>query len=1258
MSAAPSTDAALARADLAARLIDSGALAVPPSLPVADHVEELLGAIRDHQVVVVAGETGSGKSTQLPKLCLQLGLGVDGLIGHTQPRRVAARAIAERLAEETGTELGDAIGYAVRFTDRVGPRALVKVMTDGILLAEIQRDRLLRRYQVLIIDEAHERSLNVDFLLGYLTRLLVQRPDLKLIVTSATIDTERFARHFGGAPVVQVSGRAHPVEIRYRPFGEEPDDDRDQVTAICDAVDELRREGPGDVLVFLSGEREIHDTADALRRLQRPGTEVLALYARLSAAEQHRIFQPHRARRVVLATNVAETSITVPGVRYVVDAGSARISRYSLRLKVQRLPIEPVSQASANQRAGRCGRLGPGICIRLYTEADFASRPAFTEPEILRTNLASVILQMTALRLGDVADFPFIEAPDRRAVRAGYALLEELGALHPDEPGRQRRLTRIGRHLARLPVDPRLGRMVLESGHHGSVREVLVIAAALSIPDPRERPADRRQAADEMHRRFATDGSDLLALVRLWDHLRASQRELSTNQFRKLCRTEFLNYLRVREWQDLYSQLRHAAADLGVRHGATDAHPDRVHQAVMAGLLSHLGIRDGDSREYRGAHGSRFAIAPGSAVGKATPRWVMAGELVETSRLWARMVAPIRPEWAEAVAPDLVKRSYGEPRWERQRGAAVVTERVSLFGLPIVVGRAIGLDRIDPPLARQMFIRHAFVEGDTDEAWSRRQTFLARNAELIASIEHGRQRHRQAVAVDDQAVISFYDQRIPPDVVSTRHFDTWWKRARAATPDLLVMTAESLGGVRLPAADEFPTRWTAGDLALAVTYRFDPGAADDGATVHVPVEVLAQLDPAPLTWSVPGFRDQLVDAAVRGLPKDARRELSPLAETAAAVSAHLRGQAPTTGLADAISEAVLATRGVRVEPWEVSLDGAAGHLRLGFAVEDGQGRLLAWGKDLGELQGRLAGVARRAVAAATAVDERRGMTTWAVGALEREVTTTNAGRAVRGYPALVDDGDSVSLRVFSTAAVQARVMHGGVRRLVLLALALNRPAIERRLSNRQRLDVVGAGLDLGAVIEDCAVAAIDRVLAGHGLPWDERSFADLVAASKAEVPDAVNAGVASVAGLAARHGRITRRLDDLVAPALQPAVADVRAQLRRLIRPGFVAAAGLRRLADVDRYLQAIEHRLGRIGEHAARDRQQMADLQAIERRYTAVLATLGRGPVPAEVIDLGWQLEELRVATFAQQVGATKGVSVTRVVRALAQLEAPGRRT
>ena len=1239
--------------------LSPAALVVPANLPVADHVDELLRAISDHQVVVVAGETGSGKSTQLPKLCLQLGFGTDGLIGHTQPRRVAARTIAERIAEETGTELGDLVGYAVRFTDRVGPNTAVKVMTDGILLAEIQRDRLLRRYQVLIIDEAHERSLNVDFLLGYLARLLPERPDLKLIITSATIDTERFAAHFGGAPIVTVSGRTYPVEIRYRPFGEQPDDDRDQVSAVCDAVGELLTGGHSDVLVFLSGEREIHDTADALRALALPHTEVLPLYARLSSAEQHRIFQPHAGRRVILATNVAETSITVPGVRSVVDAGTARISRYSLRLKVQRLPIEPVSQASANQRAGRCGRLGPGVCIRLYSEADFANRPAFTEPEILRTNLAAVILQMTALRLGDVSEFPFIEPPDRRAVRNGYALLDELGALHPEQPGRQRRLTRIGRQLARLPIDPRLGRMVLESDRRGCVREVMVIAAALSMPDPRERPADHRQAADEAHRRYTEDtaGSDLLTLVRLWDHLRDREKALSGNQFRRLCRTEYLNYLRVREWSDLYSQIRHAAGQIGVRQASVAAHPDHVHQAVLAGLLSHIGRRDGDTREYRGAHGSKFVIAPGAALGKATPAWVMAGELVETTRLWARMVAPLRPEWVESVAAHLVKRSYGEPRWEAHRGAAVVTERVTLYGLPIVPGRAVGLDRIDPAMAREMFIRHALVLGDADEQWVGRQRFLTANRRFVGELLDSQQRHRQAVDVSDATVEAFYAARVGDDVTSTRHFDRWWRSARASSPDLLTITAEALGVDQHRAHHDFPTVWPHADLRLAVTYRFDPGTPDDGATVHIPVEVLNRIDPAPFSWGVPGLRSALIDHLIRALPKDARRELSPLGEAVADVTAAAGtalGEAGTDDLPTALARIVADRRGVRIEPHEVRLDDAPTHLRVGFSIDDEHGARLAHGHDLGALRRDLSAVARRALADASPVNERRGITTWDLGTLDHQVVSTVRGRTVEGFPALVDDGDSVSIRVFSTLDLQRRVMHGGVRRLLLLAIRPNIAALERTLTNRQRLDIVAAGLDLAGTVHDCIDAAADALVSARPLPRTEEAFAELVGHSKPRLATLVTDALAKVAGIAARHGEISRRLTELHAPALTDTVADVRTQLQRLVRPQMASSGGIHRLDDIDRYLRAVQHRLTRVGQDLARDRRQQAEIRALEDGYVRLLGRYRRGATPPDVVDLGWQLEELRVAVFAQPIGAAKGASVTRVARTLATLGRP----
>ena len=813
---------------VAARAIQ-GRLAYPDTLPITERRDEILDAIRDHQVVIVAGETGSGKSTQLPKLCLEAGRAVDGMIGHTQPRRVAARTIAERVAEEVGSKLGDDVGYTVRFTDQVGDATLVKVMTDGILLAEIQRDRMLRRYDTLIIDEAHERSLNIDFILGYLRQLLPQRPDLKVIVTSATIDTARFAEHFAQptrhgvtvpAPVIEVTGRTFPVELRYRPLVDDESDepDRDQVQGILDAVEELSHEGPGDVLVFLSGEREIHDTAEALRQLNLRSTEVLPLYARLSSAEQHKIFE--RApmggpgRRIVLATNVAETSLTVPGVRYVVDTGTARISRYSRRLKVQRLPIEPVSQASANQRSGRCGRVAPGICIRLYSEDDFDARPEFTDPEILRTNLASVILQMTAIGLGDVAKFPFVEPPDRHAIRDGYALLDELAALQAPVDGVKdgpRQLTKIGRSLARLPVDPRLGRMVIEADRLGCVREVLVIASALSIQDPRERPQDKREQANEFHNRFKVEGSDLLSIVALWDYLRTQQRELSGSQFRRMCRKEYLNYLRVREWMDLFSQLRRIAGQLNIRPTTHESHPDHIHQAVLAGLLSHIGRRDRETREFVGARQSRFVIAPGSALTRRPPPWVMAAELVETNQLYARRVAKIEPKWAERAGAHLVKRSYDNVRWDPKGGRAVATEQVTLYGLPIVSDRVIGYDRVDEAQARAWFITKALIERDVaDGAWIGRQKFLARNAEFLEHLRRMAARVRRLELVDDEMLFDFYAERVGAEVTSLRHFDTWWKAERQRRPDLLDLTDELVAGgrghgVRLA---EYPDVWT------------------------------------------------------------------------------------------------------------------------------------------------------------------------------------------------------------------------------------------------------------------------------------------------------------------------------------------------------------------------------------------------------------------------------------------------------------------
>ena len=1236
-------------------LVAGGAISYPAELPITAWHDELLAALGDHQVLIVAGETGSGKSTQLPKLCLEAGRGVAGLIGHTQPRRLAARTIAERLASELQSSVGAAVGYSVRFDDRIGDDTLVRVMTDGILLAEIQRDRMLRRYDTLIVDEAHERSLNIDFILGYLRQLLPQRPDLSVVVTSATIDTARFASHFASdgvdAPVIEVTGRTFPVEVRYREVG----DDRDQVQAIVDAVAELERQGPGDVLVFLSGEREIHDTADALRRIERPGTDVLPLYARLSSAEQHRIFQPHGGRRVVLSTNVAETSLTVPGVRFVVDAGTARISRYNRRLKVQRLPIEPVSQASADQRAGRCGRVAPGTCIRLYSEEDFVARPEFTEPEILRTNLASVILQMTAIGLGDVAAFPFVEPPDAAAVRDGYLLLEELAAIGAPDAAGVRPLTPIGKRLARLPIDPRLGRMVLEADRHGCVREVLVIAAALSIQDPRERPLDARADADAAHRRFDIAGSDLLSIVALWDYLRAEQRARSSNQFRKLCRADYLNYLRVREWQDLYSQLRRVAGDLGIRAGSgsgaddSSGHPDHVHQAVLAGLLSHLGFRDRDPREFRGSRGATFVIAPGSVLAKKPPRWVMAAELVETNRLWARRVAAVQPEWAERVGSHLVKRSYSEPRWDRRGGRAIATETVTLYGLPIVSGRTVGYDRVDRTAARDLFIRHALVFGE----WDTQHRFVVHNQEFVAEVGALEARVRRGHLLDEDAVHDFYDRHLPADIVSSRHFDRWWRDASSSSPDLLDLTVDELrdaDGAHIQLAD-YPDTWRSGQLDVPLSYRFAPGEPLDGVTLRVPLTALNQLDDTTLDWQIPGYRGELVQALVRTLPKDIRRALIPLAETARSAAERLGP--PHGRLVDALAGVLTDLGGTSVSGADFDTTALPPHLRMNVLVLDDSGKARDADTDLTAIRARLATAVREAVAAAVPLAERRGLTTWDVGTLPQTVAADVDGHRVVGYPALLDDDDSVSLRVLTNADLQGRVMRGGVRRLLLLTAAPSVGDAARRLDDDARLAIAANGLSLAELGADCRFAAVDAVITGAALPWDDAAFAALQHAVRSRGGPIAAATLSGAAEVLAAARDVRRRLDRLVAESVRSSVADASAHLDRLVGRHFVIDAGADRIGDVRRFVDGIGYRLDRLADDVVRDARRMAEVLPLERRYATYLRQLGRSRPGTEAVEVRWLLEELRMSVFAQPLGVGERVSAPRVSERLTALGA-----
>ena len=1272
-------DVAAAEQRVARRRAAVPAISYPEELPVSARREDIAAALRDAQVVVVAGETGSGKTTQLPKIALELGRGVRGRIGHTQPRRIAARSVAERIAEELGTALGSdgAVGWKVRFTDQVSDTTLVKLMTDGVLLAEIGRDRLLRQYDTIILDEAHERSLNIDFLLGYLAQILPRRPDLKLVITSATIDVERVAKHFDDAPIVEVSGRTYPVEVRYRPVVD-PDDpgqdpDRDQVSAILDAVDELVAEGPGDILVFLAGEREIRDTQDALEERGLPGTEIVPLYSRLAAAEQHRVFAPHSGRRIVLATNVAETSLTVPGIRYVIDPGTARISRYSHRTKVQRLPIEPISQASARQRSGRCGRLGPGIAIRLYPEEDFLDRPEFTDPEILRTNLASVLLQMAALDLGDVAEFPFVDPPDRRAVADGVALLEELHAV--DEHGR---LTETGRALAALPLDPRMARMVVEADRRGVLEEVLVIAAGLTIQDPRERPAEHQQAADQMHARFADEHSDFLALLNLWRYLAEQQETLSGNQFRRTIKREFLHYLRIREWQDLHGQLRGTAKRLGMRLGEPAAEPDErgITAALLAGLLSHVGVQveadkgdaarkrpaDGGrrgSREYLGARNTRFVIAPGTPLAKKPPRWVVAAELVETSRLFARTVARIDPDVVERLAAHLVKRQYSEPRWDAQRGSVVATERVTLYGLPLVVGRRVQYGSIDPVVSRELFIRHALVQGE----WTTHHRFWAENQralEAVAALEE--RARRRDIAVDEETLVELYDARIPAEVVSTRHFDRWWKQARQQTPDLLTLTPEMLtnaataGQVRI---EDFPDEvpLTRG-LTLPLSYAFAPGAPDDGVTVDVPLAVLdtvaERTSGESLAFTVPGLREELVTALLRTLPKQVRRALVPIPDRVREVLPRID---PGEPLLPALERELRRAAGVVVPPDAWQPDQVPGHLRATFRVVDDQRRPLATGKDLTALRRAVAPQSRASLARAAADLERTGLTSWSIGELPRTVEVSRGGHVVTAHPALVDEGQTVGVRVLATEAEATQLHWRGVRRLLVLAAGSPVRVVVRGLGPGTRLALqFNPDGEIPDLVADCVDAAADELIAAAGgPPRDEEAFTALVSTARTQLLPLTTDTVTRVEAV------LTRAREVAVAIAAAPArrvpeaaISDLRRQLSGLLHRGFVAGAGRRRLPDLVRYLEAMTHRLAKLPANAARDALLMEQVAAVTAEYAQLRRTVSPTGTPDDAVArVRWMLEELRVSLFAQGIGTPRPVSEQRIYKAIDALTA-----
>ena len=1246
------SDMTLALRKVQSRAATCPKITYPENLPVSQKKQDILQAIRDHQVVIVAGETGSGKTTQLPKICLELGRGVKGLIGHTQPRRLAARTVANRIADELETPLGGSVGYKVRFNDQVGENTLVKLMTDGILLAEIQQDRLLMQYDTLIIDEAHERSLNIDFILGYLRELLPKRPDLKVIITSATIDPQRFSRHFNNAPIIEVSGRTYPVEVRYRPVVDDADDtDRDQLQAIFDAVDELGREGPGDILIFMSGEREIRDTADALNRLNLPHTEVLPLYARLSNSEQNRVFQSHHGRRIVLATNVAETSLTVPGIKYVIDPGTARISRYSFRTKVQRLPIEPVSQASANQRKGRCGRVSDGICIRLYAEQDFLSRPEFTDPEILRTNLASVILQMTSLGLGDIAAFPFVEAPDKRNILDGVRLLEELGAIKTAENGHYQ-LTSQGRQLAQLPIDPRLARMVLEAQKSGSVREVMIITAALSIQDPRERPMDKQQASDEKHRRFADKDSDFLAYVNLWDWLKEQQKEHSSSQFRRLCRNDFLNYLRVREWQDIYTQLRQVVKELGLPVNSEPSDYRSVHTALLTGLLSHIGQKDADKQEFTGARNARFSIFPGSGLFKKPPKWTMVAELVETSRLWGRIAARIEPEWIEPLAQHLVKHSYSEPHWSKSQGAVMASEKVTLFGLPIVAARSVNYSTIDPLLCRELFIRHALVEGD----WQTRHAFFAANLKLRAEVEELEHKSRRRdILVDDETLFAFYDQRIPNDVVSGRHFDNWWKNAGKQNPDLLSFEKEMLikDGANQVSALDYPNTWYQGNLKLRLTYQFEPGTDADGVTVHIPLPILNQVEQQGFEWQIPGIRRELIIALIKSLPKPVRRNFVPAPNYAEAFLGRVTPlEMP---LLDSLERELRRMTGVTVSREDWQWDQVPDHLKMTFRVVGEKHKTLREGKDLTALKLKLKDKVQETLSA-VADDglEQSNLHIWSFGKLPEFYEQKRGGYSMKAYPALVDEKDSVAIRLFDSEQEQRQAMWQGTRRLLLLNIPSPIKYLHEKLPNKAKLGLYfnpyGRVLDL---IDDCISCGIDKLIAEHGGPvWQEENFARLQELVRGELNETVVGVAKQVEQILTAVFNINKRLKGRVDISLALALSDIKTQLGALVYRGFVTNNGWKRLPDTLRYLQAIERRLEKLAIDPHRDRAQMLRVEQVQQAWQQWLNKLPPKRLQDdEVKEVRWMIEELRVSLFAQQLGTPYPISDKRILQTIEQL-------
>ncbi|MBA5707840.1 ATP-dependent RNA helicase HrpA [Pseudomonas fulva] len=1232
------------------------------SLPIAAKRDEIKKALAEHQVLVIAGETGSGKTTQLPKICLELGRGSHGLIAHTQPRRIAARSVAARVAEELGTPLGGLVGYQVRFEDQSDANTLVKLMTDGILLAETQHDRFLERYDTIIVDEAHERSLNIDFLLGYLKTLLHRRPDLKLIITSATIDLERFSKHFDNAPIIEVSGRTFPVETWYRPLTSEQDEEgnpiEDDLTvdqAILATLDELAQhergqgKGPGDVLIFLPGEREIRDAAEILRKAQLRHTEILPLYARLSPAEQQRIFQPHAGRRVVLATNVAETSLTVPGIRYVIDTGTARISRYSYRAKVQRLPIEAVSQASANQRKGRCGRVEPGICVRLYSEEDFNSRPAFTDPEILRTNLAAVILQMLHLRLGAIDAFPFIEPPDGKAISDGFNLLQELSAVN-----RENQLTPVGRQLARLPIDPRLGRMLLEGARLGSLQEVLIVTSALSVQDPRERPPERQQAADQAHAQWKDVDSDFAALVNLWRGFEEQRQALTANPLRNWCRKQFLNYLRLREWRDAHRQLALICRELQLTVNKEPCDYPKLHKAVLSGLLSQIGHKTEDG-DYQGARQRRFWVHPSSGIGRKRPQWVMAAELVETTKLYARVVARIEPDWIEPLAGHLIKKNHFEPHWEKKRGQVVAYEQITLYGLILVGRRPVHFGPIDPATSRELFIREALVGGEIQS----RAKCLTANKRLLEALDalEAKARRRDILA-DEETLYAFYEARLPAEIHQTATFDSWYRMGSQKDPNLLIMREEDVLAREASevTAAQYPDSLQVGELRLPLTYHFEPNHPRDGVTVRVPAPLLPSLPGERLEWLVPGLLEAKCVALVRNLPKALRKNFVPVPDFVKAALARMTfGQG---ALPQALGHELLRMTGARVpdEAWDESVSLVEGHLRMNIEVVDGQGKFLGEGRDLAELTARFAAASQAALAVPRDAKSEQPVQAKAFSEVKPTAQQKIAGLSMTVYPALVEDNGTVREGRFSTQAEADFQHRRALQRLLLQQLAEPAKFLRGKLPGLTELGLLYRDMGrVDALVEDILLASLDScILDGEPvLPREGAALAALAERKRGSWAEhAERLARQTLEVLKLWHG-LQKRFKGKIDLSQAVALSDIKQQLGNLVYPGFVRETPALWFKELPRYLKAIELRLEKLGSQVQKDRVWSGELANLWAQYKARADKHAQEGKRDEQLALyRWWLEEYRVSLFAQQLGTKVPISDKRLSKQWSQVE------